>query len=296
MNLSRTLIAMAVAAAPVWAWAGGKAVVEGGTGGDKARMTYEFDGDLLRMDVPDQPDGYMIMRDGKIYSVAQQNGQPMVIDMAGMGKMLGGMAQRSMANIDQDVDQFISLEDTGRTETIAGIKGRVHVLTYVDDGQRKSQEIVLSNDKSLSEMSRSMMRMSEIMAQSFGVELPEGSKRMSAEITGKGSGVLRFGNEYRVVSIDRSTPSSSRFKLPAEPQQMPDLGNLFSGAAGASAGASASGSANTGGGNPLADLFGQKAQRQQDRVEQRTDQEVDQATDSAVDKALDKAFEKLFGG
>ena len=140
MNLSRTLIAMAMAAAPVWAWAGGKAVVEGGTGGDKARMTYEFDGDLLRMDVPDQPDGYMIMRDGKIYSVAQQNGQPMVIDMAGMGKMLGGMAQRSMANIDQDVDQFISLEDTGRTETIAGIKGRVHVRSRLQERLNRPHE------------------------------------------------------------------------------------------------------------------------------------------------------------
>lgn len=296
MNLSRTLIAIAVAATPAWAWAGGKAVVEAGDGSDKTQISYEFDGALLRMDVPKQPGSYMIMRDGKIYSVTEQNGQPMVIDMAGMGKMLGGMAQNQMASIDQDVDQFVSLNDTGRTETVAGIKGKVHVLTYVDDGERKTEEIVLSNDKSLREMSEAMLRMSETMAKAFGVQVPEGSKRMGTEIMGKGNGVLRFGNHYKLVSISDSTPSASRFKLPAEPQQIPDLGSLFSGGAAANMDAGASGSASTGGGNPLADLFGQKAQRQQQRVEGRTDQQVDQATDKAVDKVLDKAFEKLFGG
>jgi hypothetical protein len=294
MNLSRTLIAIAVAATPAWAWAGGKAVVEAGEGSDKQQVTYEFDGALLRMDVPQQQGNYMIMRDGKIYSVTEQNGQPMVIDMAGMGKMLGGMAQQSMASVNQDVDQFVSLGDTGRTETIAGINGKVHVLTYVDDGEQKTEEIVLSNDKNLRDMSDSMMLMSETMARAFGVELPDGSKRMTTEL--KGKGVLRFGNQYRLVSLSGSTPSASRFKLPAEPQQMPDLGNLFSGGAAANVDAGASGSANTGGSNPLGDLFGQKAERQQQRVEGRADQEVDQATDKAVDKVLDKAFEKLFGG
>ncbi|MES0873901.1 hypothetical protein [Sinimarinibacterium thermocellulolyticum] len=294
MNLSRTLIAIAVAATPAWAWAGGKAVVEAGEGSDKQRITYEFDGALLRMDVPQQDGNYMIMRDGKIYSVTEQNGQPMVIDMSGMGKMLGGIAQQSMASVNQDVDQFISLSDTGRTETVAGISGKVHVLTYVDDGERKTEEIVLSNDKNLREMSDSMMLVSETMAKAFGVQIPEGSKRMSAEL--KGQGVLRFGTQYKLVSLSGSTPPPSRFTLPAQPQQMPDLGSLFSGGAAANADAGAAGAANTGGGNPLGGLFGQKAQRQQERVEDRANQEVDQATDEAVDKVLDKAFEKLFGG
>jgi hypothetical protein len=142
-------------------------------------------------------------------------------------------------------------------------------------------------------MSESLDLMGKTMAQIFGVQVPDGSYRMSQEIMGKGNGILRFGNEYRLVSISSDTPSASRFNLPAEPQQMPDLGNLLSGA-NAGASGSASGSANTGS-NPLGGLFGQKAERQQQRVEQRADQEVDQATDTAVDKALDKAFDKLFG-
>jgi hypothetical protein len=300
MKPGRSLIAFALAAMPVimptWAWAGGKAVIEAGSGKDRTQSTIEFDGAKMRMDVTGQAEAYMIMRDGKIYSVSDQNGQPFVIDMAGMGKMLGGMAQQSMANVDQNVNEFISLTDAGRNETIAGINGRVHVLTYVDDnGQRKSEEIVLAKDKRLREMSESLDLMGKTMAQIFGVKVPDGSYRMNQEIMGKGNGILRFGSEYRLVSISGDTPSASRFNLPAQPQQMPDLGSLLSGAnAGAGASGSASGSANTGA-NPLGGLFGQKAERQQQRVEGRTDQEIDQATDSAVDKALDKAFDKLFG-
>jgi hypothetical protein len=294
MKPGRSLIAVALATMPVFAWAGGKAVIEAGSGSDRTQSTIEFDGARMRMDVAGQSEAYMIMRDGKIYSVSSQDGQPFVIDMAGMGKMLGGMAQQSMANVDQNVNEFISLTDAGRNETIAGINGRVHVLTYVDDnGQRKSEEIVLAKDKRLREMSESLDLMGKTMAQIFGVKVPDGSYRMNQEIMGKGNGILRFGNEYRLVSISGDTPSASRFNLPAEPQQMPDLGSLLSGA-NAGASGSASGSANTGA-NPLGGLFGQKAERQQQRVEQRADQEVDQATDSAVDKALDKAFDKLFG-
>lgn len=290
MTFTRTLVTAVLAATPVFAWAGGKAVIEAGSGSDRTQSSIEFDGSLMRMDMQGQADGYMVIRDGKIYSVSQQNGQPMVMDLTGMGQMLKGMVNRSMASMDSDVNQFVSLTDAGRSETIAGIKGRVHVLTFVDDeGERRSEEVVLAKDKRLRELTDSMMLMSQTMAEAFGVEMPEGSERMNKEILGKGDGMLRFGSDFKVASIDGSTPSSSRFKLPAEPQQMPDLGSLMSGA---NAGAGASGSANTGGGNPLADLFGKKADRQQQRVEGRTDREIDEATDSAVDKALDK----LFGG
>jgi hypothetical protein len=288
MKPGRSLIAVALATLPVFAWAGGKAVIEAGSGSDRTQSSIEFDGARMRMDVQGQAEAYMIMRDGKIYSVSSQDGQPLVIDMAGMGKMLGGMAQQSIASADQNVNEFVSLTDAGRNETVAGINGRVHVLTYVDDnGQRRSEEIVLAKDQRLREMSESLDLMSKTMAQIFGVKVPDGSYRMNQEIMGKGNGVLRFGNEYRLVSISSNTPSAARFELPAQPQQMPDLGSLMSGA-------NASGSANAGA-NPLGGLFGQKAERQQQRVEQRADQEVDQATDGAVDKALDKAFEKLFG-
>jgi hypothetical protein len=36
-----------------------------------------------------------------------------------------------------------------------------------------------------------------------------------------GDGILRMGSAYRLVSIDGSAPASSRFTLPAAPQQMP---------------------------------------------------------------------------
>lgn len=295
MKLGRSLITLVLASTPAFAWAGGKAVIEAGSGKDKVQSSIEYDGGKLRVDAVGQTEGYMVMRDGKIYSVANAGGQPMVIDMAGMGKMLGGMAQKSVSTMDQDVATFVSLTDTGRSETVAGISGKVHVLTYVDtDGKQVSEEIVLSKDKRLRELSESLQLMSKAMAQAFDVKLEAGTQRLEKEIMGKGQGVLRFGSDFRLVSISDSTPDSGRFVLPAQPQQMPNLGDLL-GSANSGGSVSASGSASTGGGNPLADIFGQKTDRQQDRVESRTNQEIDRATDEAVDSVLDKAFDKIFG-
>lgn len=283
--------ACAMALAPALSWAGGSAVLESGADADGRRTAVEFDGAQLRVGVLGQADAYMIIRDGKVYSVSQRGGQPVVMDLSGVGQMLAGMMDGAVPGANGKVEQFLGLEATGRTETIAGIKGRVHRLSYIDDaGQRRDTDIVLAKDPRLQELMQSMNLMSRTLAQALGQPVSEGNERMTQKILGQGEGMLRFGDEFRVASIDGGTPAGSRFALPVQPQAMPDLGSLMSGA---QAEASASGSAS--GGNPLSGLFGSKAERQRERIEGRTDQEVDQATDEAVDKALDKAFDKLFG-
>lgn len=250
--------------------------------------TVEYRGDnYLRMSSEGQ-EGYMLQRSDKLYMVT--NG--MVIDAGATMKMFSGMVPDS----GPQASAIKSMNKTDRYETIAGIRGRVWMVTYTDHkGREKTDEVVLSGDKRVIELRDAMMGFSKTMLKAAGKDANQVDAVFSA-LKEKDKGYLRFGNEMKVVSISGESVSKNRFDLPAEPTTMPNMGNIFSGNASAEAGASADGAeAGAGGGFSLGKLFGQKAERQQDRVEERTDAEVDQQTDNVVDKALDKAFNKLFG-
>lgn len=245
--------------------------------GETVRMDYLDD--KLSMNVGAGSDR-MVLRDGKMFMISGDT----VIDAGSMMSMVG---QQMPALGPDDVDQFKSLKASGRSETVAGINGEVHVLTYVDgEGNTQSRELVLSKDPRAVELMKAFSNMTETMAQLTGNPMPAGGAEFEAAL--RGYGMLRADSDFRVVSFN-DAPAASRFELPSAPQSMPNMQGQMGGGANAEAGAEASGGGFMGG------LFGQKAQRQQERVEQRSDQEVDEATDSMVDKAMDKAFGKLFG-
>ena len=285
---------------PLAALAGGSAEIRSGAGKDQTTARIEFDGPrTLRMEGRGQQEmpGYMLLLDGKAYSVVQQDGSPMVMELGPMMKMMGAMVQspamQQPLSGPEEIVRFVSLVDSGHSETVAGVDGRVHTLTYVDgNGQTQTETLVLSKDARARELTAAMMEMGRVMSRAAGIKPQPGGDQLAAEMSTRGQGLLRYGNDFTLVSLDGKTPAGARFKLPAEPMQMPDLGGLMS-SGGAGASGSASGSA--GGSLSLPGIFGQKAERQQQRVEGRADAEVDQATDEAVDKALDKAFDKLFG-
>jgi len=245
------------------------------TDGETVRMEYA--GDKLSMDVGDGQ-GRMVMRDGKMFMITDG----MVIDA---GSMMGMIGQQAPSVGPDDFDQFKSLTATGASETVAGVRGDVHILEYVDgDGRAQRKELVLSSDAKAVALSGAMMNMANTMAKLINSPMGEHNAKFEAAL--KGQGVLRADNDFTVVSFG-GAPAASRFELPSEPQSMPNLQGMMGGGV-------ANADAEEGGGF-MSGLFGQKAQRQQDRVEQRTDEEVDEATDSMVDKAMDKAFGKLFG-
>jgi len=293
--LTKPLLFSAVLLLPQLALAGGIAEIESGEGDDRVRATLQFDGTLLRMQtaVPKagaEGQGEMIFRDGKVYAVVSNGGTPMVMEMGGMMKMMGNMAKQQGLSADtyQDVNRYYGLQATGKAETVGGVRGEVYRLDYENgQGQRESKEVVLSSHVAARDMAESMMAFGSVMAESASVIEPEGSKQLQAELTRKKLGVLRFGQEFRVLSLSSKTPPASSFVLPAAPMQMPDLSGF------GSLGAGVEGTAETGG--VLGGIFGQKVDRQKGRVESRAEGEADAATDRAVDKVLDKAFGKIFG-
>lgn len=278
LTLRCAALLAAVLAAPAFA---GSATVETGSGSDRQQALFEYRGKQLRMQPQAQAEGTMILRDGKLYAIA--NG--MVFEFASMARMMGGMGAPMIQSGPDDLTRYLGLDRTGRSETIAGASGTVHVLRYADaQGREHREEIVLSGDPRARELADAMQALSRTLMRDLGKSEAPGEAQLQAQI--KNQGVLRFGKDFRVVSFG-GEPAASRFELPSAPQQMPSLGALGGGTE-AAAGSEAGGS------GVLGKLFGDKAQRQQERIEQRSDAEVDQATDEAVDNVLDKAFDKLF--
>lgn len=298
MNIRIAATALVLCAVHSTATAG-TAVIEAGDDKESTRVTLEYRPGLLRMQPQEnKEEGTMIVRDGKMYSIAGG----MVIEMGSMINQLGKsmpMAQTPGTGPD-NVSQFVGIRKTGRSETVAGIKGDVHEIQYKDEnGRLVTEEAVLTRDARAREMRQAMELMSQTMRAAVNRPETAAEKKMMAAYADQG--VLRYGSNFRVVSLSDETPPASRFELPAKPTQMPNLGELLGGG-GAAAGANASANADveagsSGGGisGVLGGLFGNKAERQQGRVEQRVEIETDQATDEAVDGVLDKAMDKLFG-
>lgn len=270
----------------------GTAVIEAGSGSDTTRMSLEFRSGLLRMQPQSSEDGTIIVRDGKVYTVASG----MVMELGSMMNQLGGAMMNSAPGAGpDDVGRFVSLTSTGRSETVAGIKGEVFEVKYEDgDGKLTTEQMVLTRDARAREMREAMEAMSLHMR--AAVQRPETAEEKKLAAAFSEYGVLRYGSDFRVVSLTDQNPPLSRFELPAEPTQMPNLGELLGGGAAVEANANAEAGGSGGGlGQAFGGLFGNKAERQQQRVEQRVEGETDQATDEAVDGLMDKAMDKLFG-
>ncbi len=247
-------------------------------------MSFEYEGDKLRINIPDNQ-GYMILRDEHLYMVSENDGQVMVVDMNSAFSMFGGMA--ASATPEHVSGKLVSMKATGRSESLAGMTGEVYLVRFIDhEGVERESEVVLSPDKRAigfrDAVANMAMTMASSMRQAGMSEAMDSGEEMQRKLENLNRGVLRYGEDMRVQSITETTVAQERFVLPAAPT---DLGGMMRGMMGGSGGSS----------EGVGGYVEEKSERQQNRVEQKADDAVDRATDSAVDKALNKAFDKLFG-
>lgn len=223
--MKKTCKAVAALVVLAWlpaVWAAGSAVVESGDGNDRKRIGIDYQGDRMRLVAQDPGDmpvqGSMVVRDGAVYIVA--NG--LVID-AGQAMSMFGQSFQAPSTTPNNLGRFVALESTGRTETVAGIGGVVHLLRFEDpDGRPEADEVVLSTDPRVRELAAAMLQMSQILRSSLDVAVsPEEAKAIDAF---KGRGVLRYGQEFRLLSISDQPPPASSFELPAQPLRIPSFG------------------------------------------------------------------------
>ena len=264
-------------------------------------MTFSYDGqDLARMAMQSKDregKGSMIMRDGKIYSAVTSDGQTVVIDMADMSKLAS-----SFSNQDQSTELFysklISLDKTGKTESIAGIKGDVYTMVWDDNGTPRTSEIVLSQDKAVVDYTRAWINFGDRMADIFDIQR-ESENDLRDTIVDEKVGILRMDDQFILTSLTTKRPSPATFELPAEPMEVPNmegLGKLLN-----SAPADTDTEANSAESEEKTGLWGaiskkldRQANRQKDRSDEIVDDATDEATDRAVGDAVDEAVDKVF--
>jgi hypothetical protein len=262
----------------------GTATVTAGKEGQS--MTFEYAGDdLLRMSTSE--DTYMLVRDNTLYIVGNEGGEPMVFNASSM------MQQAAPA---ATTNEFVSLKKAGRSETVAGIRGDVYLLTMREEGKERTEEVVMSDDERAIEFRDALFMMARAtMAALDNPESKANSEEMEAQLRDTGMGILRVGEEMTVSRISGEKVAAARFELPAEPMDMQGLGAMMGsmgqGDTGSSNGQEKSGGMFSG----MMKALGGQADRQADRASEQVDEEVQEEADNAVDSALDKAFGKFFG-
>jgi hypothetical protein len=114
---------------------------------------------------------------------------------------------------------------TGKSETVAGYKGEVYTLTWRDNKGTHTEDAVLSSHKDVREFFGAWMHLAKSLASSVGQEIAL-DKTVWDFLEREGKGVLRLGEEFRVLSIEARKVDANRFVLPAEPMQMPKMGRM----------------------------------------------------------------------
>jgi hypothetical protein len=293
LGLASTTAACLAAAPGVLA---GTATLSSADGGS---ATFEYNATMLRIGTADA-DGYSVLRDGNLYVVSTAGGEPIVMDAGAMLRSFGNMGSQMGANAapSELAGEFISLDDTGRKETVAGVKGEVYTLRFRDDtGSEQTEEIVLSDDARAREFRDALFLMLSVVATLGAPETAAADASIQARLMDIDKGILRFGDQMQVTAIDAARVDDSRFELPAEPMQMDGIADMV-GAMGAGSAAQDAGDSdsNSGGGlfSGMMGALGGKVDRQADRVGDSVEDEIDKETDESVDKAIGKAFGKLF--
>lgn len=212
------LIMLAALALPgVAIAAGGTATIESTTTQESLQFDVSWRGDMVRMDFPQQPGAYMIVRDGKGYSVSSQGGQTMVLDMSSMQKMGQGGDNKGAGMAASEFQTLDLLEATGDSATVAGIEGEIYAIEWTDQqGESNRSAVVLTENAQVQGLTAALRTAAEAMGAAE-------SDPLSKEVLSRDMGVLRFADKFELVSISDEAPAASDFELPAEPMSLQDL-------------------------------------------------------------------------
>jgi len=162
----------------------------------------------------------MLKLGDKVYSITGK----VVQDMSQLADMMAAMGRGGKGSqVTHAKESQIKYEDTGRTETIAGIEGKVY--RFVDHG--KQHEIVLGRNQDLQDAVSGLM---EVTKASMGMMSDEDPvHQIPKDASMKSMAMLRLDDGVRLQSMNTNAIPGSVFELPAKPQQMGGMGKLMQG-------------------------------------------------------------------
>jgi hypothetical protein len=176
-------------------------------GGNHTITVSVRDDRTVRMDVA--KDMFTLLKGGKTYSVRRDGNRWLAMDLAEMQKMFAGMA--GIPSDDEDGGGDIRFRDTGRTETVAGYRGKVYEVTD-DEGQRV--EMVLTDHRDVVAITRGMNRLAVQAGSNMTGEKAPGMDMLNSLFPGGHGGVLRQGRDMVLVSVDKTSKPASFYDLP----------------------------------------------------------------------------------
>lgn len=281
--------AIVMASLHLQVWADGVATVI--SEGQETKIEF-VNNKFLRMDSPESQ-GYMLMRDKKLYSVSTEGGNLIVIDMVKVINVMKGLSQQG-GFWDENIAKIDSFMPTGKTEYVAGIRGDIFELVTSDkSGKKEESTLVLTTNETVIELTRTMFAMTEILFTAASDKPSKALSEMKTLIISGGKGILRKGDEFTVAAIESGRVEAARFELPAEPMELPSMGD-FTGVFQSSNVKSEIKIDDKEENNAVEDYVDRKADRQKQRAEGKADRAVDRATDKAVDNVVDKVLGKFF--
>jgi len=208
ITISRAIAAAALlASAPVHA---GKITTESSKDGRQNIETLEFnDKGHIRITSNGLDSLGMIARDKRIYFFGELKGKPKVVDMLAALKKVQDKGMKRPES-DPAVEEIADIKPTGRKETIAGIEGEAHVVTWALAGKKRTEEIVLTRDPRLAGVIQGLSLDPGLMSQKpRKAELKE-------QVHALGAFLLRSPTSV-VTSADFSPTPDARFALKAKP-------------------------------------------------------------------------------
>lgn len=212
-RIMRPLVLLTAMLLPLAALASGTATIQ--TSGDTMQLAWQ-DGGAVRMKTGERP-GYMLMRDGKIYSVTMHEGKTRVMDISGMIKMFSAMASKKSKTPFGHID---SIEATGDSATVAGIDGHVYRVKVTEsEGKTTTKETVLTDNPLVVEMTTAYV---DALLSTLA---PDIAQNLNAKLPADERGLLQSGDgDFKLVSISDAKPDPQLFELPAKPTS---FGNMM---------------------------------------------------------------------
>lgn len=183
--------------------------------GNGSQTIKYVDNQHIRVDMSNRKVTLSMLKLGdKIYSITGK----VVQDMDQLAQLMAAMGKGKKSK--HKTAKPIKYKDTGKTETIAGIKGKVYRFTE----RGKQHEVVLGKHKGLQDAVQGLIKITQ---SATGMMPDNGLKSIQQDTLLKSLALLRLDNKVRLKSISTKSIPKSTFKLPSKPQQMGGIGNLM---------------------------------------------------------------------
>jgi hypothetical protein len=152
----------------------------------------------------------------KVYAITGKTVQ----DMSQLAAMMGAMGK---GGSNHSKHAPIEYKDTGKTETIAGIKGKVY--SFVERG--KQHEVVLGENNDLQAAVLGVVEISKSMVGANNMLSMTGDQ-VQQDVSLKNMAMLRLDDVVHLESITTDSIPDSVFELPSKPQSFgAGMGGMF---------------------------------------------------------------------